>query len=30
VVADLLLGGQSAPQLVNIFRIGTLEPVRTK
>ena len=30
VVADMQLPGQNAPQLVNIFRIGTLEPVNTK
>ena len=30
VVADLLLPSQAAPQLVNIFRIGTLAPVSTK
>jgi hypothetical protein len=28
VVADLKLPGQDAPQLVNVFRAGTLEPVR--
>ena len=30
VVADMQLPGQTAPQLVNIFRIGTLEPVGAK
>jgi len=30
VVADMQLAGQSAPQLVNILRIGTLEPISTK
>lgn len=30
VVADMQLPGQTAPQLVNILRIGTLEPVGTK
>jgi len=30
VVADLQLPGQASPQLVNIFRIGTFEPVPAK
>ena len=30
VVADMQLPGQTAPQLVNIFRIGTLEPLTAK
>jgi hypothetical protein len=30
VVADMQLGGQATPQLVNIFRIGTLEPLTAK
>ncbi len=30
VVADMQLPGQSTPQLVNIFRIGTLEPVSAR
>lgn len=30
VVADMQLPGQKAPQLVNIFRIGILEPASTK
>jgi len=30
VVADLKLPGQDTPQLVNVFRIGSLEPVSTK
>jgi len=30
VVADMQLPGQSATQLVNVFRIGTFEPVDTK
>lgn len=29
VVAEMQLPGQSTPQLVNVFRIGTLEPVKT-
>ena len=30
VIADMQLPGQPAPQLVNIFRIGTLEPMNAK
>lgn len=30
VVADLKLAGQAAPQLVNVVRIGTLEPVKAR
>jgi len=30
VVADMQLPGQATPQLVNIFRIGTLEPLTGK
>ena len=30
VVGDMQLPGQAAPQLVNIFRMGTLEPITAK
>lgn len=30
VLADMQLPGQNAPQLINVFRIGTFEPVSTK